>query len=117
LLHAISGDHEDPQIDKASVQWAHALVTHQVKRMLFMARNYVADNPFEAECLKLIRKLREAGGSLAHSRTLKNMNMSADSFLKLIQTLEQRGDVETVIESASAQGRPTRSYRLIGGAK
>jgi len=111
LLHAISSDHHDPRIALPSVQWAHALITHQTKRMLFMASNYVADNPFEADCMKLIRKLREAGGTLMHSAALKNMHMPSETFVKLIQTMEQRGEVQTLIQSTS--GRPTRQYQLV----
>jgi len=112
LLYAISSDHYAPRIALPSVQWAHALITHQTKRMLFMASSYVADNPFEADCLKLIRKLREAGGALTHSAALKNMHMPSDVFAKLIQTMEQRGEVQVAVQSTS--GRPTRQYQLVG---
>jgi hypothetical protein len=30
--------------------------------MLFMARSHVADNPFHAECLKFLQKLRSVPG-------------------------------------------------------
>jgi hypothetical protein len=112
LLHAISSDHHAPRIALPSVQWAHALITHQTRRMLFMASSYVADNPFEADCLKLIRKLREAGGALTHSAALKNMHMPSDVFAKLIQTMEQRGEVQVAVQSTA--GRPTRQYQLVG---
>jgi len=77
----------------------------------------VADTPFEAECLKLLRKLREAGGTVLHSEALKNMRMQAKPFLELIHTLEQRGEVETLLEPAAKQGRPVRQYRLVRACK
>jgi hypothetical protein len=113
LIYAISVNHETPRINAPAVRWARALVTHQTRRMLFMARSYVAENPFDKDCLKLIRKLREAGGILTHSEALKNMHMQTEMFVKLVQTLEQRGEVETVSQVTS--GRPTRQYRLVGG--
>lgn len=115
LLYAISESHAAPHIGIDAVRWAHELIAHQTRRMLYMATNYVADNAFEADCLKLIRKLRESGGSLQHSSALKNMHMTTETFHKLIQTLEQRGQVEIVIEPAPKQGRPTRLYRLLEG--
>jgi hypothetical protein len=78
--------------------------------MLFMANSFVAENPFEADCLKLIRKIREARGTLAHSTALKNMHMPVEAFMKLVQTLEQRGQIIT--EMVATSGRPTRSYRV-----
>ena len=118
LIYAISADHEAPRIGLPAVQWAHALVQHQTKRMLFMAKNYVAENPFDKDCLKLIRKLREAGGQLPHSDALKNMHMQAKPFIELIQTLEQRGEIQTVTDPSGVQGgRPNRVYRLVGGSQ
>ncbi|MEX1231934.1 MAG: hypothetical protein WEB58_16935 [Planctomycetaceae bacterium] len=58
LLSAVSANHESPQIDSAAVRWATDFILHQTRRMLFMAQSHVADNPFHADCLKLLRKLR-----------------------------------------------------------
>jgi predicted ArsR family transcriptional regulator len=81
--------------------------------MLFMAHNHVAENPFHAECLKVIRKLREAPDqTLSHSVLLKRMKLDAKTFQELIGTLELQGDVEPVIQSTA--GRPQRHYRLRG---
>jgi hypothetical protein len=58
---------------------------HQTRRMLFMAHNHVAENPFHAECLKLVRKLREAPNQqLAHSVLLKRMKIDAKTFQELV---------------------------------
>ena len=87
---------------------------HQTRRLLFMAQNHVADNPFHAECLKLIRKLQEApGGQLPHSVLLKRMKIDARIFQDLINTLEQQGDLATVMQNTV--GRPQRAYRLTAG--
>ena len=113
LLYAVSESHESPQIDVAAVRWATDFILHQTRRMLFMAHNHVAENPFHADCLKLLRKLREAPGQqLAHSVLLKRMKIDAKTFQELITTLEQQGDVTTV--SQSTAGRPQRVYQLVG---
>jgi hypothetical protein len=113
LLHAVSEDHEHPEIGKAAAEWARRFVMHQAKRMLFMAQIHVADTPFHAECLKLLRKLRAApDGELAHSVLLKRMKMDTKNFMLVVNTLEQRGDI--VIRTQSTATKSGRFYRLTG---
>ena len=111
LLYAVSENPQAPRIDAPAVRWASTFVTHQVRRMLFMATQHVADNPFHGECLKLIEKLREAPGQqLPHSVLLKRMKIDAKGFRDLINTLCQRGDIEPV--SITTSGRSGIAYRL-----
>ncbi len=113
LLYAASANYRSPRIDAAAVRWATEFMLHQTRRMLFMAHSHVADNPFHAECLKLLRKLREAPGQqLAHSVLLKRMKTDAKTFQELMTTLELQGDVLTVVQTTG--GRPQRAYRLGG---
>lgn len=87
---------------------------HQTRRMLFMAAGHVAENPFHAECLKAVEKLRSApGNELPHSVLLKRMKMDSKSFGMLVETLVQQGDIE--ITTTAKPGWPIRSYRLAGG--
>ena len=114
LLHAVSESHRAPRIGVAAARWASRFVLHQARRMLFMAATHVAENPFHAECLKIIQKLREAPDrALPHSVLLKRMKIEAKHFLEIIETLVQRGDVE-VIEAATG-GRQRRAYHLLEG--
>lgn len=110
LLYAISGSHEFPVITAAGVAWARAIVMHQAKRMLFMAGQHVAENPFHAECLKTIALLNAAGGRLSHSQLLKRSKLDAKHFLELLQTLMQRGEVREVREPT--KGRSAVFYEL-----
>ena len=114
LLHAVSADHRAPRIDGEAVRWASQFVLHQTRRMLFMASSHVAENPFHAECLKLMEKLRAAPDhELPHSVLLKRMKMDAKTFGTLVETLTQQGDIEVV--TAARPGWHVRSYRLAGG--
>ncbi len=116
LLHAISADAREPSIDADAVRWARRLVMHQTRRMLYMAAGHVAENPFHAECLKLVKKLREAPGrELPHSVLLKRMKMDSKTFSMLVETLEQQGDIEVV--TTARPGWHVRTYRLINGVK
>ena len=114
LIYAVSENHTSPQIGRAAAEWAVHFVMHQTRRMLFMAHGHVADNPFHAECLKLMQKLRDATDkTLSHSVLLKRMKIDAASFQQIISTLEQRGDLVTITRSTA--GRPNRCYQLIEG--
>lgn len=111
LLHAISRRCRDPVIDAESARWAIEVVEHQTRRMLFMAGSHVAENPFHAECLKLVEKLRAAPErTLPHSVLLKRMKTDAKTFRDLIDTLMQQGDLSLI--SAETAGRPLRAYQL-----
>ncbi|MFH1845518.1 MAG: primase C-terminal domain-containing protein, partial [bacterium] len=112
LLYAISENHIEPKIGTKAVEWARRFVTHQARRMLFMAQSHVAENPFQGECLKFLKKLGGApGGELSHSVLLKRMKIDAKAFQGLVTTLEQRGDIIT--RTSCARGTTARFYRLV----
>ncbi len=111
LLHAVSRRCRDPVIDAEAARWAIEVVEHQTRRMLFMAASHVAENPFHAECLKLLEKLRGAPDRmLPHSVLLKRMKTDSKTFGHLIDTLMQQGDVE--MDSSGTAGRPVRMYKM-----
>ncbi|NLF33153.1 MAG: DUF3987 domain-containing protein [Planctomycetes bacterium] len=116
LLRACSANHEDPVIDLPTVEWASRFAMHQTRRQLFLAANYVADNPFHADCLKLMRKLQEATDrQLSHQILLKRMKMKTKDFKDLIETLVQRNDVAAI--PVQTGGRTGVIYRLNVGVK
>jgi len=111
LIYAVSENHHRPEIGKAAASWASQLILHQTRRMLFMAQSHVADNPFHAECLRFLQKLRAAPGrELPHSVLLKRMKIDAKSFSGLVTTLEQRGDI--TVHTLATSGRTGRIYKL-----
>ncbi len=115
LIYAVSEDHDRPEIGRPAAQWARRFVMHQARRMLFMTQAHVAANPFHAECLKFLQKLRDVPGKeLAHSVLLKRMKTDAKNFLALVTTLEQRGDI--VIRTQATSGRSGRYYQLAEGS-
>lgn len=114
LVHAVSENRERPAIGRTAAAWARRFVMHLAKRMLYMTQAHVAANPFHADCLRFLEKLRGAPErELAHSVLLKRMKTDAKTFLALATTLEQWGDIEIRTESTS--GRPGRYYRLVEG--
>jgi hypothetical protein len=112
LVYAVSENHLNPEIGREAADWASLFAIHQARRMLFMAQSHVAENPFHAECLKLLRKLRTApGGELSHSVLLKRMKVDAKTFRVLISTLEQRGDI--AIRTEISTGGGGQFYRMV----
>lgn len=112
LIYAISAQYRDPIIDVDAVTWATKFAMHQTRRMLFMAQGHVAANPFHAECLRVIKKLRHAPNrTLPHSVLLKRMKMDAQSFQRMMETLIDQGDVVEIRETTA--GRPFRGYQLV----
>ncbi|MFO7958100.1 MAG: bifunctional DNA primase/polymerase [Candidatus Brocadiia bacterium] len=113
LVYACSEDHQGTEITVPGVEWAWAFVQHQTQRMLFMIAQHVADGEFDALCLKALRRVRrEPDGEIAHSVLLKHLRIEADRFRKLIETLQERGDL--LAGQRETGGRPGVWYRLPG---
>jgi hypothetical protein len=110
LIYACSENHEHPVIDLPAAEWATMFAIHQTRRQLFLAEAYVAENPFHGECLKVIRKLREAGGQMARRELIRVMRCKAADFDQLVGTLLQTGDIVPV--EIPTRTKPAQGFRL-----
>ena len=111
LIYACSENNEKPVIDLPSVEWATAFAMHQTRRQLFLAQTYVAENPFHAECLKLLRKLREADNQqMQRQHLLRVMRCKSADFDQVVGTLQQQGDIVPV--DIPTRTKTARGYRL-----
>lgn len=111
LIYAASENHERPEIGADAVRWASRLVSHQTRRMLYMASGYAAEGEFDELALRLIRKLREVPDrALAHSVLLKRMKLDAKTFRQVVETLIERGDLS--VDTFRTGGRDATCYRL-----
>ena len=116
LVYACSRDHKQPCIDREAAEWATRFARHLAERMLYKAGSNVAENPFHAECLKVVSKLRAAPGrQLSHSELLKRMKTTARDFQLTIDTMIQQGDIVRATIPSVKQGRPQVVYRLCNG--
>lgn len=112
LIYACSENHENPVVALPAVQWATAFAMHQTRRQLFLAASYVAENPFHAECLKLLRKLRESpNGTMARRELMRAMHAKVSDFDQIVATLLAQGDVEPV--DIPTKTKPAQGYRLL----
>ena len=97
LIYSCSENHLSPLISTAAAKWSVALMTHQLQRMLYLVQCYVAENDFDALCLKVKQKLRqEDQRTILHSVLLKRMKIEKTNFKNLIDTMLEQGDIETV---------------------
>ena len=108
LLYACSENHEDSVIGLPAIEWATAFAMHQTRRQLYLATTYVAENPFHAECLKLLRRLADATGHrMQRQHLLRAMRCKAADFDQLVATLIQQGEIIPVdipSKTKAAQG-------------
>jgi hypothetical protein len=111
LLHGISSNVYEPLITEKSVDWAFKFVEHLTKRMLFMAESYVYENVFDEKCQKIIRYLRQAGGSQQHSKLLKRSKESLDVFTRIIETLKANGTLDNYTDTSKTKSAV--HYRLL----
>jgi len=112
LIYACSANHENPTIDLLAVEWARAFAMHQTRRQLFLAASYVAENPFHAECLKLLRRLREApDGQMARNRLMRAMRCKLTDFDQIVGTLLTQGDIVPV--DIPTKTKSAHGYRLV----
>jgi len=111
LIYACSENHTTPLIGHQAVEWATAFVQHQTRRMLFMAFQHVAENPFHGECLKLLRKLRAApDGRMSRRELMRAMHCKVNDFDQLVATLMLQGDIEPV--DIPTRTKPAQGFQL-----
>jgi len=110
LLYACSENHQEPLIGLAAVEWASAFAMHQTRRQLYLAATYVAENPFHAECLKLLRKLEDEGGQMARRQLMRAMRCKLADFEQIITTLKEQGDIVAV--DIPTKTKPARGYQI-----
>lgn len=111
LLYAISANYSEPSINVEAAVWATQFVMHQTRRMLFMAQSHVADNPFHAECLKLLKKLRDAGGRMGRNKLMRAMHLKMADFDQIVTTLLTQGDIIAV--EIPSKTKPAFGYQLV----
>ena len=116
LLYAVSASHTDSEITSEAAEWAHTLVTHQTRRMLFMAEGYVSDGDFDANCKKAVRILTEwrnkhgPDALIVPWRFRQRMNLRPQEFKDVMFELEQRQIAHHL--TLPGKTKPSIGYRL-----
>lgn len=97
LIYACSENHIEPLIGLPAVEWATEFAMHQTRRQLYLASVHVAENPFHAECLKLLKRLSEQPDQrMQRQHLLKYMKCKAADLDQILQTLVQQGEIQPI---------------------
>ncbi len=111
LIYACSENHLAPTITLSAVRWASDFALHQTRRQLYLASVHVAENPFHAECLKFVKRLKEhPDGQMQRQHLLKYMKCKAADFDQIVSTLIQQEEIESI--SILTKTRPAQVFRL-----
>jgi hypothetical protein len=110
LIRAASEDYKSPRITRESMAWAWDIARHSIAHTLYQIGGYSAESAFDAERLKLIRRLRNAGAIPARE-LMRFSRLKKRDFDDLIDTMTTSGElrIETLTSSAN---RPVVGYRL-----
>ena len=93
LVRAISANANAPVIKEDDIVWAHTLVFHATRRMLFMAGLYVYDGEFDRQMKRVMQRITAKGGSLSYRNILRFVRMEKDELKRVLETLIARGDL------------------------
>lgn len=114
LIYALSQSYEAPEVSEAAVSWAGRLVVHQTRRMLYQSSLNVAVSPHHAECLKVLRAIKEAPNGLAsRSLLMRRTKMDCRTLSSSLDSLISQGSIKPAPQSDSdkKRGRPASSFQ------
>lgn len=120
LIYAVSATPEKPTIDRAAVQWAEAFVTHQTRRMLYMASIHVSDSEFEQSCKRVVaymqelRRRKPEGDWIDYRDITRRFRWSRRDHEEIRNALLDQELIE--VTNITSQGRPRLVYRLRGAS-
>lgn len=116
LLHAISRNHLAPIIDADSARWAIEVVEHQTRRMLFMAKDHVSHNDFDAMAKAVVRQLknwksRRGNKPMPEWELTRRLPWKPSDHKEVIKLLDSQRLV--VRQPSESKTRPGFVYRLV----
>ncbi len=112
LLYACSRQAEDPLVDETAAGWACALSRYLTRRLIYLASQWVAENPFDARRKRVLR-LIAAGGEQGLSRSelyAKTRAFTTRERAEVIEALLLCGDIREVRSPTGRRGAPGVRY-------
>ena len=82
------------QVSAESVRWGAAFATHVTRKMLYESQFNVAEGRFDRLKKRFLALLAKAGGQLDRSTMLKNLNIDATTFQRVVLTLHMCDMIE-----------------------
>ena len=94
LLSAISRNPEKSLIEACDVDWATRFVTHVSASMLHEAQFHVSEGKFDRLKKRFIAMVDRNGGQIDKSTGLRNMNIDAGTYNRILLTLHASDMIE-----------------------
>lgn len=107
LAYACSKNRENPVIDGDAATWACRLSVYMTQLVMFKADDWVAENVFDSQQKRVLRIIRDAGGSMTRSALCrKTQYLNRRERSELIANLVETG---ALVESAT----PTQTKHVL----
>jgi len=110
LLYELSANPLAAMVDIEAVKWGWAMSSHQTERMLYMAETSAAESPFDALCQRVIKAIRDGGGSATRRDVCRATRARARELDEAIQSLMEQDRIRYAIIDSSGAGRPVTIY-------
>ena len=110
LLHACSRDARSANIDQADAAWACELSRYLNRRLIHLASQWVAENPFDAKRKRVLRMIVEAGelGLTRSELYCKTRSFTTRERMEVLETLLLCGDVREAKDQPGPTGGAPR---------
>jgi hypothetical protein len=112
LVHACSENHAEPVISEGAARWASDLVSHQTRRMIYMAFEHASENEFDAKRKRVLREIRSAaGGRITRTALCRRLRaIPSRERDEIILALLEAGDVRIATKTQDGPGAPGQEY-------
>ena len=110
-LRAVSTRRIGARIDVGDVDWGRMIARQSAELLIEKSGLYVAEDDFDKKRLKLLRILRENGGTLGMREAYRLMHMSSRNIKELLDTLQDNEQV--IVEAIKTSGRQRMILRLV----
>jgi hypothetical protein len=112
LLYACSRHAPEPLVDETAAGWACELSRYLTRRLIYLAGQWVAENPFDARRKRVLRLIAAAGeqGLSRSELYAKTRAFTARERVEVIEALLLCGDIREVSPSTGRRGAPSVRY-------
>lgn len=98
-LYACSEDHRSPYVGEEAAMWATSFAKNQATWLLSQIGERAGEESrFETIANRILLRLRNKGGRILHSDSLKASKVDKAEYQKIINTLVERGEVREEAE-------------------
>lgn len=109
LLYACSADRLAPVVDEDAATWGAAVSDYLTRRLLYLAEQHIADNPFEEKRKRVLRAIRgKPDGISGSDLCFATKSIPSRERKEVLESLQESGEIR--IEQRQTGGRPLSLY-------